>query len=71
MSARKAKFAAWVIMLMAAGLLVFIFRGSRVIFTILAGLLAAYGFISAGDDLIRYLSMPESKGAHGRKRGQG
>lgn len=68
MNNRKAKFAAWVIMLMAAGLLVFIFRGSRTIFTILAGMLAVYGFISAGDDLIRFLSLPEGRGSHGRKR---
>jgi len=69
MSARKAKFAAWVIMLMAAGLLVFIFRGSRVIFTILAGLLAVYGFISAGDDLIRFLSIPDGSARGKRARG--
>lgn len=69
MSARKAKFAAWVIMLMAAGLLVFIFRGNRVIFMILAGLLAAYGFISAGDDLIRFLSIPDGNTRGKRARG--
>jgi len=67
MTGRKARFAAWVIMLLSAGLLAFIFRGSRVIFTVLAGLLAVYGFFSAGDDLIRFLSMPEGRGQHGRK----
>ncbi len=69
MSTKKAKFAAWVIMLMAAGLLVFIFRGNRTVFTILAGLLAAYGFISAGDDLIRFLSIPDGSTRGKRARG--
>jgi hypothetical protein len=67
MTTRKAKFAAWVIMLMAAGLLFFIFRGNRVIFGILAGLLAVYGFISAGDDLIRFLSLPDSTVNRGKR----
>lgn len=70
MSKRKAKFAAWVIMLLAGGLMVFIFRGSRTVFTILAGLLAAYGYVSAGDDLIRYLQLPEG-GGHNRKKARG
>ena len=56
-------------MLMAAGLLVFIFRGNRTVFTILAALLAAYGFISAGDDLIRFLSIPDGSTRGKRARG--
>lgn len=67
MSTKKAKFAAWVIMLLAAGLLVFIFRGNRTIFTILAAMLAVYGFISAGDDLIWFLSLPDSTVNRGKR----
>ena len=54
-------------MLLAAGLLVFIFRGNRVIFAVLEGIVAVYGFFSAGDDLVRFLALPEGAGRRARK----
>lgn len=67
MGIRKAKFAAWVIMALLAGLLAFIFAGSRAAFGVMEGIFAVYGFISCGDDLIRWLAAPEGRGSHGRK----
>ena len=67
MSNKKAKMAAWAIMLLLAGLLAFIFTGSRTAFAVLEGIFAAYGFASFGDDLVRFLATPDSRMQHGRK----
>ena len=67
MSIKKAKLAAWAIMLLMAGLMAFIFTGSRTAFAVLEGMFAAYGFVSFGDDLVRFLAQPEGRSQHGRK----
>lgn len=56
MGNRKAKFAAWCIMLLLAALLAFVLAMSKGAFRVMEIIFAAYGFISCGDDLIKFLS---------------
>ena len=56
MGKRKAVFAAWCIMLLLAALLTFVLVLSKGAFRVMEIIFAAYGFISCGDDLIKFLS---------------
>lgn len=53
---RKAKFAAWCIMVLLAALLAFVLVLSKGAFRVMEIIFAVYGFISCGDDLIKFLS---------------